>query len=155
MASFLTGIASLFGSSFFQEAVNQMPAIVATVYQDVKDLINPAPTSPAEVAVAAMFKKAIPSGTADVLAKVKNIYGEAVAEYLTQNKGADMNTAATQSGIQALANAGVTAYAKKNGLDLSAITGGPTVLTAQLLTSAILVNQAGMGVAAIDVTKGA
>lgn len=147
MAAFL---GSLFGSSLFKQAIDEMPSIVAAVYKTVEEIIPPAPTSAAEVAVAAVAKKAIASLTGAVLKNVKTIYGSAVAEYVTANPSADLNNPSVQAAIQSLADTGVSTYAAKAGLQLGGIT---TSLKMQLLGSALVVFQAGMGLAAISVNK--
>lgn len=143
MAGALLG--SLF-TSFAGEAVKNMPAVVADVYTTVSHLIPAAPTSSAEVAVAAIAQKAMPAVTATELSMVKNVYGKAVAEYVTINPNAKLEDPAVWPALQALADSGITAY----GLNTAQM---PPQLKSQLLSSAILVYQAGMGVAAISVTK--
>lgn len=151
MSGFLSSIGSIFGgSSLAAEAVKEMPSIVADVYKTVESLIPAAPTSPAEVAVAAVAKKQIPSLTGAVLAAVKTIYGKAVAEYITTSPSADLNSSSVQSAIQSLADTGVSTYASNAGLNLAPMS---STLKMQLLGSALVVFQAGMGLAAISVNK--
>jgi hypothetical protein len=141
MAGFFS---SLFGGSLAQEAANAMPAVVAAVYKTVSGLVPAAPTSAAEVAVAAVAAKAMPALTASELAAIKTIFGEAVAQYVTANPSADLEAPAVQAAVLALAQKGIAAL----GLNVQMM---PPSLSTQLLSSAILVFKAGMGLAAISV----
>jgi hypothetical protein len=140
----------LFGSSLADEAIKAMPTIVAEVYSGVSNLLAPAPTSSAEVGLAAIMKKAVPSISAPVFATLKTITGEAVAQYVTTNPGANLNDPKVVGAISDLALLGIQAYAKKNGLDLGGIP--PTALS-NLVSGGIITFEGGMGLKAIDVTR--
>ena len=150
MAAIGSFFSSIFGSSaasqFFATAIGEMPAIVANVYKSIQGLMPPAPTSSAEVGVAKMIQEAMPALTATELTTVKKIYGEAVAQYITINPAAKLDDPTVWPAVQALADSGVTSLGL-NPAQMSA------TLKSQLLTSAILVYQAGMGLAAINVAK--
>lgn len=146
MGSLLSGIFGVSTSALAAAAIKEMPTIVADIYNEVKGILAPAPTSSAEVGVAAAILKAIPSLTAAQLSSIKTIYGIAVAEWKTQNPNGNVNDPNSAGAMQTLADDGVSS---RLGLDTTKF---PITVKMQLLMSAIVVFSEGMGVQALNTT---
>jgi hypothetical protein len=128
---------------------NLEPELAAVLKNLPAGMVSTSPASPAvtvEAAVAHNLVEAVPLGNQEVYEKLKKQIGQAIAVYMTDKPGADLQSEITWADIMARAEDGWT----RGGIVVSEI---PFTTRWQMLYSGIEMYRAGLGTRALAVEK--